>query len=149
MKGKRSIAFIVELFLLFGILLVMIVVITQVFVTTRSQSLYAKHLTAGVCLAENVAEVYSSASGVEEGYRLVGTMEQVSDMETTEGGIQFVMRSDEKGGSTDLFRVRLSGTEEKGSARGFLSGEISVYYDEDQEPIYSLSTGTYVKGGAA
>lgn len=149
MKGKRSIAFIVELFLLFGILLVMIVVITQVFVTTRSQSLHAKHLTAGVCLAEEVAEVFSSADNVEEGYKLVETMDRVSDVETAQDGIRFVMESDAGEKATDHFHIQLKGEEVKQASGGLLSGDISVYYEEEKDPIYSLSTGVLIKEGTA
>ena len=43
MNRKHNLAFIVELFLLFSILLFVIVVITRTLVLSRSRSLYAKH----------------------------------------------------------------------------------------------------------
>ena len=54
-KSKSSIAFIVELFLMFAILLLVIVVITQTLMLTRNQSLKARHLTEAVIAAENTS----------------------------------------------------------------------------------------------
>ena len=60
--NKSSIAFTVELFMLFGIMLLVIVVITQTLVMTRSRSLQARHLTEAVIAAENTMEIISSSA---------------------------------------------------------------------------------------
>ena len=64
--NKSSIAFTVELFMLFGIMLLVIVVITQTLVMTRSRSLQARHLTEAVIAAENTMEIISASIGTDE-----------------------------------------------------------------------------------
>ena len=60
---KRNLTFTVELLGLFILLVMVITVITQVFVMSRSHSLEARQLTEAVILAENAAEI---SSGVQD-----------------------------------------------------------------------------------
>ncbi|MBR2189257.1 MAG: hypothetical protein IJ860_07620 [Eubacterium sp.] len=141
MKKKRNIAFIVELLLLFIILLFVIVVITQTFMKSRSQSLYARHLTEAVSLAESVAEVSMAASGRDEAVSMLGEMEQVQSVSDAGEIIGLEMKFAPEGGRTDHYRAEIRRTEED----AFVTEEILVFFADETEPIYSLETGNYLK----
>ncbi|MBQ9061624.1 MAG: hypothetical protein IJ121_02165 [Eubacterium sp.] len=166
MKKERNIAFIVELLLLFMILLFVIVVITQTFMKSRGQSLYARHLTEAVTLAEEVAEVSASAEDLAEAAERFGAMEQVLEVQETQGetgetsgsGLVMAMEFAAKNGTRDEYRVELDWVEEKervdaaeradaadgaDTAAGgrFVTKQIRVYFADEQEPIYTLDAG--------
>ncbi|MBR0398473.1 MAG: hypothetical protein IJI10_09425 [Eubacterium sp.] len=156
MKKERNIAFIVELLLLFMILLFVIVVITQTFMKSRSQSLYARHLTEAVTLAEEVAEVSASAEDLTEAAERFGAMEQVLEVQETQGesgetsasgsGLVMAMEFAAENGTRDEYRVELDWVEEKDRADAaaggrFVTKQIRVYFADEQEPIYTLDAG--------
>ena len=60
MNNKRSIAFTVELLGLFILLILVIVMITQVFVMSRTRTIEARRLTQAVMMAQSTAEAASS-----------------------------------------------------------------------------------------
>lgn len=155
MKKTRNIAFIVELLLLFVLLLFVIVVITKTFMASRSQSLYAKHLTEAVCLAEDVAEVRFAAADKAEALALLAAMEQTQSIEDDGQIIWLTMDFADAGGGTDRYRIGMDWNEEPSAQGTYFEGEIRVYYQdiaaavsEKAAPIYTLSTGDYRSGGA-
>ena len=162
-KKERNIAFIVELLLLFMILIFVIVVITQTFMKSRGQSLYARHLTEAVTLAEEVAEVSAPAENLSEAADRLAAMEQVQEVQTgngvndspanagagggengtagmTEATIDLVMEFTEENGVPDRYRLELDWQEEE---TRFVTKQIRVYFAEEKEPIYTLDTGVY------
>ena len=144
MKKIHNTAFIVELLLLFILLLLVIVVITQTFMNARSRSLYAKHLTEAVCLAEEVAEVSMSAAGKEKAFSLFQELEQVKSAEMKDGQIELGM--DFAGETLDSYQVILIMDEEDTEQGTYVSGEIRVFFGEAEEPLYTLTTGDYKAG---
>ena len=60
MNNKRSIAFTVELLGLFILLILVIVMITQVFVMSRTRTIEARRLNQAVMMAQSTAEAASS-----------------------------------------------------------------------------------------
>ena len=74
---KRNLAFTVELLGLFILLVLVITVITQVFVMSRSHSLQAKQLTEAVILAESVAEVSSTEERMPDVSAKMDAMENI------------------------------------------------------------------------
>ena len=142
MKKTRSIAFIVELLLLFVLLLFIITAVTKIFMQTRSQSLRARRLTEAVCVAEEVAEVTAAAGGKTQAAGMLDGLEQTSDVRELPEGIELDMLFDEKEG--DLFHVTLQWTETAGGGAGRFADEtILVFFGNSEEPIYRLETGNY------
>lgn len=122
--AKKNIAFIVELFMLFGIMLLVIVVITETFVMTRSRSLEAQHLTEAVIAAENTMEVVM-AKGISE-----------EAEEVTFSG---------EGESGEVYRVTTVRNDEEERTGRFSEYEVKVFLKGEEEPIYTLSSGSYEK----
>ena len=146
MKKTRNIAFVVELLLLFVLLLVVIVVITQTFMAARGRSLYAKHLTEVVCLAEDAAEVSMSAPDAETAADLLAELPQVTGAVRQDGQIELEMEF-VSGTGTDPYRLILVWDESGTDAGRYASAEIRVFYGTDAEPLYTLTTGDYRAGG--
>ena len=143
MKRKRDLAFIVELFLLFVILLFVIVVITKMLVTSRNRSLYAKHLTEAVTLAESSAEVIAAAGSQAEAERIFGELSQVTEVNASDGQIVLAMDFDGKDGGADQYRAVIELTEEPQASGTYLREVIEVFFADQTDPIYTLETGTY------
>ena len=150
MNRKKNIAFIVELFLMFVIMLMLIVVITRIFVTTRGESLRAKHLTEAVCLAEEVAETSFSedADTIEGAAELLEMLSNVQEV-TRDGDtikIRMTMAEEELSEETskDSYDVTLTLADEAGTTGNFVTGQIDVSLAGSDETIYSLDTGHYV-----
>lgn len=145
MKKTRNTAFIVELLVMFIILLFVIVVITQVFVTARGKSLDAKHLTEAVNIAESVAETDLSASDTAAAIALFEGMEQVEEVREEADGYSLRIRA---GGETkDCFEVAVERAEEAGTSGTYTNGTVTVFYEDGSEPVYVLTTGNYRSGG--
>ena len=140
---KRDTALIVEMLLLFVLLLIVIVTVTRVFVTARGQSLTARRLTGAVCLAENIAEAAHSAPDAESVPEILHGLDGVRDLQETEDGILLTIRQTGAKASTDVYRARLTLTEEPGEAGTLLSGTVEMYFGDDAEPLYTLETGSY------
>ena len=122
MKKERNIAFIVELLLLFMILLFVIVVITQTFMKSRSQSLYARHLTEAVTLAEEVAEVSASAEDLSEAADRLGAMEQVLEVRERQAvqEVQESLENQKSQGTQEVQEPRGEASERSDSGQGLV-----------------------------
>ena len=147
MKRTRNIAFIVELLLLFVILLFVIVTTTRVFMTSRSQSLHARHLTEAVILAESIAEVTKNTADREATQTAVGMMKEVQETPEWTGDMlvaELVFMGEN--GVQDAFRAELAWEEEKTPAGQFVTEQITLYDSGEEAPIYSLETGWYLEG---
>ena len=146
MKRTRNIAFIVELLLLFVILLFVIVTTTRVFMTSRSQSLHARHLTEAVILAESIAEVTKNTADREATQTAVGMMKEVQETPEWTGDMlaaELVFMGEN--GVQDAFRAELAWEEEKTPAGQFVTEQITLYDSGEEAPIYSLETGWYLE----
>ncbi|MBR2562557.1 MAG: hypothetical protein IKE31_10495 [Eubacterium sp.] len=144
MKRTRNLAFIVELLLLFVILLFVIVVITKTFMTSRSQSLHARHLTEAVCIAEEIAEVTEGATGLQEASSLLGSLEEVQDIQSVdEEELALSVLFAAEDGKQDVFDADLTWEEETAETGVFVMEHIAVFYKDASEPLYTLETGWY------
>ena len=142
--NKSSIAFTVELFMLFGIMLLVIVVITQTLVMTRSRSLQARHLTEAVIAAENTMEIISSsaddpAEGLEAAENISGVTEQGDTIEC-----ETVF--DGKDGSGETYLISVIADSEKGETGSIRKYEVRVSLKDEEEILYSLKSGVYKRG---
>lgn len=125
---NKSIALIVELFMLFSILLLVIVVITQTLVMTRGRSVQARHLNEAVIAAENTMEVVFANSDD-------GSVDQTFDM---------VFDGDGESGET--YEVTVTTEEEKGKTGSFKVFEVTVSLKGSDKPLYTLKSGDYERG---
>lgn len=136
-KGKSSIAFIVELFLLFAILIFTITVITQVFVKTRTESLKARHLTEAVIAAESTAEVLSAASDEEDAEKLLEGMKNASEVKPSDGGFDLKVSCD----SGEVYDVSVTEDREKAETGTYTARTVEVRLSGEE--LYTLKTGDY------
>ena len=136
-KGKSSIAFIVELFLLFAILIFTITVITQVFMKTRTESLKARHLTEAVIAAESTAEVLSAASDEEDAGRLLEGMKNASEVKPSDGGFDLKVSCD----SGEVYDVSVTEDREKAKTGTYTARTVEVRLSGEE--LYTLKTGDY------
>lgn len=136
-KGKSSIAFIVELFLLFAILIFTITVITQVFMKTRTESLKARHLTEAVIAAESTAEVLSAASDEEDAGRLLEGMKNASEVKPSDGGFDLKVSCD----SGEVYDVSVTEDREKAETGTYTARTVEVRLSGEE--LYTLKTGDY------
>ena len=143
-KTRNDLAFVVELLLLFVILLFVIVVITKTFMTSRSQSLHARHLTEAVCVAEEVAEATAAAADRAEAAELLESLEQAGAVQEDGDGISLTVDVFTENGTKDSYAVYLLWEED---AEGdFVEKTIRVHDGNGEEPLYTLKTGTYRTG---
>ena len=145
-KTKSSIAFMVELFIMFAILLTVIVVVTTVSVGNRSRSLNAGYLTEAVICAESAAEMTSGAKDPEEALAMLEKMEQVESASLEGGTVTAEVRFRGSEGKEELFRMTLEVSVEKGTEGVFVEKEIEVCRP-DGTSVYTLECGNYVKEG--
>lgn len=168
MKTKRNIAFIVELFIMFVILLSVIVIITDLSMKTRQQSIDAGYLTEAVICAENAAEVTSGAKDAAAAEKRLGLMEEASGIsrdgnsvtadvafkpeEAAEGSEPGAKNQAAAAGGHE-YTVTIDVTTEKGSTGSYVTKKIKVYHKgdagKDGKEIYVLDAGDFVKGGAS
>lgn len=135
---KRNLAFTVELLGLFILLVLVITVVTQVFVMSRSHSLQAKQLTEAVILAESTAEVSSTEKDMLQLSGKIGSMENVMSTgyvsdgaQTSEGEIWAgaVFKPGDDGKCRYIIRVSRKSTP---SGEGeYAEDDISIYSAED------------------
>jgi hypothetical protein len=142
MNTKKSLAFIVELLGLFILLIMVIVIVTQVFVMSRSQSLRAGNLTEAVVLAENTAEVASLSPDTAEFVRRASQMDNVTEAAFEDEGdediIGIIMDND--------YSLLVSRQTEDTAAGIYAEDVIDVYFNDPDmagEPLYTLRTGNY------
>ena len=135
---KSNIASIVELFMMFLLLLVVIVVITMVCMTTREQSLDAGDLTKAVICAENTAEITKDAADPSEAAALLKQMDGAADINVT---------GDTVTATQNGYRIEVSLAPEEGTSGTYVDETISIYA-EDDNLLYQLHTGSYLKEGS-
>ena len=135
---KSNIASIVELFMMFLLLLVVIVVITMVCMTTREQSLDAGDLTKAVICAENTAEITKDAADPSEAAALLEQMDGATDINVT---------GDTVTATQNGYRIEVALAPEEGASGTYVDETISIYA-EDDNLLYQLHTGSYLKEGS-
>lgn len=146
MKSKRNLAFIVELFIMFILLLVVIVVITTLSIKTRDQSIDARYLNEAVICAENAAELTASASDADEVLTRMEKMDGVANASAEADVITADMNFKEADGPDDQYTIIIKMSEDKGSTGKYITKEIKVTHKGEDDAIYTLKTGNFVKG---
>ena len=147
MNNKRSIAFTVELLGLFILLIMVIVMITQVFVMSRTRTIEARHLTQAVMMARSTAEAASSEHDLSVLAEKIKDMDNVQSAEASASGssLDIVFDTDGKLTGKD-FCIVLHRAEEERDSGVYVTDNIEVYYCIPGQPegkIYDLSTGSH------
>ena len=170
MNNRKNTAFTVELLGLFILLIMVITIVASVFVLSRSHSLEAGRLNEAVILAENAAEVSSSAPDNEALRDRLKAMDNntgkdVISRDSSDNGSWNAVYASLKGddSSAEQFIVCVTrsypdGLPDERSDKGtYAEDKIEVYArgksgPEDPgslepsalgEPVYTLVTGTY------
>ena len=141
MKQKRHITgFYIETLLLILVFVSIILVITNIFGMARVSSTSARHLTTAVALAQNTAEAAAASRSVDETAAL---LQENGNTEVSSDGTGLTARynSDLTPSADGIYRVDLTWTEEEALADCI----VSVFYAEEEEPVYSIHTAVYVK----
>lgn len=139
-KHQRITAFYMELLGLIAVFLAVILTLTQVFALAKGQSSEARVLTRAVRLAENTAELFSASESPEEFLGFLGEEEGahwLSEEKVLEAWFDRRMEASSEGD----FRVTATWDQEGGLAKT----RISVYWQEDASPVYTLDTAVYLK----
>ncbi len=153
MNNKKSIAFTVELLGLFILLIMVIVMITQVFVMSRSRTIEARRLTQAVMIAQSTAEAASSEHDLA---KLAGVMQGMNNVASAEyndadRSLSIVFDTDGKPDGKDFCAV-LYRSEDKRSRGSYASDKIEVYYcvpGQLDGLVYDLDTGRHFTGEEA
>ena len=129
MNNKRSIAFTVELLGLFILLIMVIVMITQVFVMSRTRTIEARHLTQAVMMAQSTAEAASSEHDLSLLAEKIKAMDNVQSAEAnvSGGSVDIVFDTDGNPAGKDFCAV-LHRTEEERASGVYTKDNIEVYY---------------------
>ena len=174
---RKNLAFTVELLGLFILLILVITVITQVFVMSRSHSLEAKRLTEAVILAEDIAEISSTEKDVDALAGKIGKFDKFSIIDTSadtaagkNGAKDGVILLDYVFGDGNgyTYRVRIDRKSETSDKGVYAEDTISVYSAGEIDaaaasigasgqpeadtldmpgPVYTLTAGKYFKEG--
>ena len=147
MNNKRSIAFTVELLGLFILLILVIVMITQVFVMSRTRTIEARRLTQAVIMAQSTAEAASSEHDLAQLADKIMGMDNVQSAEANAAGdeLDIVFDTDGKPSGRD-FCVVLRRSEEGRDSGVYVTDNIEVYYcvpGQLSGKIYDLDTGRH------
>ena len=169
MNNRKNTAFTVELLGLFILLIMVITIVASVFVLSRSHSLEAGRLNEAVILAENAAEVSSTAPDNETLADRLKTIENsyghnvVSRDSSESSGSWNAVYASLKDAKADQYIICVTrsypnGTQEERSDGGTYAEDLIEVYarstadpeeigllepSELGEPIYTLVTGTY------
>ena len=144
MKERKNLAFIVELFLLFTLMLMVTTVLTKAFVSSRMQSLYARRKTDAVIIAERVAEIAMASDDLEDALKHISNMDSVSDLSS--GGREVSFRSGVSENDGETFRVQMQWDSKEGDSAVLNTCRITVLPEDGDEPLYVLDSGSFRKG---
>lgn len=147
MKKKRHItAFYMEMLVLIAVFTVTILILTKVFALAGEQSAKAQVLTNSVCLAENAAELFMASHGEED---LLAMLERNGNVDVTQesGHKNFRTRYDNNmnPSAEGDYLVEIEWVPETSPGGTFVRGIITVYWNGQQEPVYSLETGLFLR----
>ncbi|MBQ6583339.1 MAG: hypothetical protein IJH77_05890 [Mogibacterium sp.] len=145
MTKKKSItAFYLETILMILIFVCVILILTRVFSIARMESVRAERTTTAVLLAENAAEAALTADSEEDlAGILQGTMENAPALGSGDAAGKMVTASfDEDLTPSENGPYRVEVTWETDGWK-FVRNTITVRYENEEEAVYVLNTGSY------
>ena len=149
-KQKHITAFYLETLLLIAVFAGVIMILTRVFAVCGQQSVQAKHYTAAVSLAENTAELFSASDSADNLFALLNENDNAQvKIAQTHTVISAAYDEQIQPQPNGIYRMQFNWTPQVGDTGTMVSGEISVFYGEQEQPLYTLNTSVYLRGGAA
>ena len=155
MKSRNQItAFYVEALLLILVFVGMILVLTHVFGAGISESNEARILTDSVTLAQNSAEAVAASGTMEDLEEILGSGGEYLTNTETEGTLEAFYDKElipvaGSGAEKDAqYRVTIN-WDESDPESSMIKAEIKVFYQDSEEPGYTLETAKYRKGAAS
>ena len=138
-KNGPITAFYLETLLLIVVFIGIILVLTQVFGLSRTQSREARRLTDAVILAQNGAEAVSAKSPQEAAALLA---QETGTWGTAVKGNGFLVRFDRslRPDPEGNYTVLVSWDDE---GDGFVRSQINVFYGAERNPLYTLGTAAF------
>lgn len=139
-KNGPITAFYLETLLLIVVFIGIILVLTQVFGLSRTQSREAARLTDAVILAQNAAEAVSAAKSPQEAAALLAQETGTWGMAVKGNG--FLVRFDRslRPEPEGNYTVLVSWNDE---GDGFVRSQINVFYGTERNPLYTLETAAF------
>lgn len=143
MKKHHTTAFYLETLILIAVFIVIILVLTNVFGLSKAKSLDARLLTSAVSLSENAAEAISASGNLEEAALLLDENGNVSLGEDLLAAYYTINMEPDPEGALCLQASWEPQVTETGS---LVVSHISVTYEAQEDPLYSLETAVFLKG---
>ncbi|MBE5997747.1 MAG: hypothetical protein E7240_10535 [Lachnospiraceae bacterium] len=132
-------SFYLETLLLIGVLITIILVISQIFGIGQKQSKDAKMLTNAVTLAANTAEAVAGSDSLET---LAELLDENGNVQSTMSEVNAYYRTDMTPDPNG--EILVSATWEPSEENGELvTSRITVFYEKLDNPVYTLETAVY------
>ncbi len=145
MRRQHLTSFYLEALLLLSVFVAMILVLTGVFGEARMRSAGAKRLTQAVTLAANAAEAVAGADSLEESALL---LDEGGNVRIVNEGLEAVYDADGRPCPEGDGVLRLSVSwEPSAQDAALVESRIAVYAAGETEPVYTLETARFRKGG--
>lgn len=134
-------AFYVEALILILVFVGIILVLTQVFGAGQALSSEADQLTKAVGMARNAAEAVAASEDPADLTEQLdeGNIGQSADPTTVQANYD----KDGKPAKDGIYRVETTWEPEPAGSGEMVKSHISVYYDDNDEPVYTLDTASY------
>lgn len=145
-SGKNHITnFYMETLVLVVVLTAVILVLTRVFAFSRQMGSRARILTQAVHLAENAAEAAAAADGLDT---LQELLEEDGNVRVSQDGILQAWYDEEMRPVSDgSFCVEVDWRPEERLGGNLAGSTISVYWQGESSPVYTIETAVYLHGG--
>ena len=142
MKRRHITGFYIETLVLIVIFVTVVLVLTQIFGVSRSESRTARRLTNAVTLAENAAEAVSASKDQETLVQLLNTDNNAWYDE--EEGVLAYYDADLRPSAEGPYLVQVGWEPQQTGAGALVNSQISVWYVHEREPLYVLETAVYL-----
>ena len=155
MKRERTMtAFYLETVLMVIIFVLVIAILSQVFGLAKAQSNEAQQLTNAVCLAQNAAEAAAASDSEKELLQLLDEdgnvqlqkLDGINVLTAYYDGDMHPVTEEAAAADASTFRLEATWEPQKGEKGDFVGSDIKVYSMTGDAPVYTLSTGVYVRG---
>jgi len=140
-KERHITSFYIETLLLIAVFIAIILVLTQVFGLGRVESGEARLLTNAVTLAQNTAEAFSASGDPQQ---LASLLDENGNTSVTGDTVKARYTTDMTPDPNGEFTVSAVWTPASAGNGALVSCVITVCFDNEEEPVYTLDTAVYL-----
>lgn len=139
-------AFYLETILLVIVFMGVIIVLTNIFGSSKKISSSAKQLNTAVCLAGNAAEAISASKSAQEAAKLMDADDNVQITDQASASL-FRVNYDEhmRPAEDGIYHVDVVWEPEASNTGTLVSGHISVLFGRSEDPVYTLDTAVFIR----